>query len=134
MIIFVIERLNQKNRNLYGYHNRMAVTRGHATISGFQTWAQHLRNTMYIACILRPAQSQKVGVDWTMYLIFLPLLSKCNFFILILLKKFTNRPLRKLILYLDPDKDARFDEDIVSLKGIRLLDAHCVYVDVGTSR
>jgi hypothetical protein len=62
MIIFVIERLNQKNRNLYGYHNRMAVTRGHATISGFQTWAQHLRNTMYIAS--SPKSKSRSGLDY----------------------------------------------------------------------
>jgi hypothetical protein len=44
----------------------------------------------------------------------------------------TNRPLEKLIPYLDLVKGTRLDGALGSLKGARLLGAFCVHVDVGT--
>jgi hypothetical protein len=44
-------------------------------------------------------------------------------------KKIINRPLKKFILYLDLDNSV-----ICSLKGVRLLDALCVHVDMNTQR
>jgi hypothetical protein len=45
-----------------------------------------------------------------------------------------NRPLGKLISYLDPDNGVRLVGALGSLKGVRLLGTLRVHVDVGTPR
>jgi hypothetical protein len=47
----------------------------------------------------------------------------CNFFILAILIFFTNRPLKKLIPYLDPDKGASLDGAICPLQGATMTGA-----------